>query len=86
MQQFANGVYGAAFAEGVARWCGQEGNYWGHNAIIRTTAFANCAGLPRLRTLRGREQLIMSHDFVEAGLLRRAGLERAIPTAHSGII
>ncbi|MCU9839059.1 glucans biosynthesis glucosyltransferase MdoH [Ruegeria sp. WL0004] len=73
MQQFANGVYGAAFAEGMARWCGQEGNYWGHNAIIRTAAFANCAGLPKLRSLSGREKLIMSHDFVEAGLLRRAG-------------
>lgn len=73
MQQFANGVYGAALAEGVARWCGREGNYWGHNAIIRTEAFAACAGLPRLRSLTGRDNLIMSHDFVEAGLLRRAG-------------
>ncbi len=73
MQQFANGVYGIAFAEGLARWCGQEGNYWGHNAIIRTKAFANCAGLPKLRSLSGQEKLIMSHDFVEAGLMRRAG-------------
>ncbi|WP_170450551.1 glucans biosynthesis glucosyltransferase MdoH [Ruegeria arenilitoris] len=73
MQQFANGVYGIAFAEGLSRWCGQEGNYWGHNAIIRTNAFATCAGLPKLRSLSGQEQLIMSHDFVEAGLLRRAG-------------
>ncbi|MFD3190641.1 glucans biosynthesis glucosyltransferase MdoH [Sedimentitalea sp. HM32M-2] len=73
MQQFANGVYGAALAEGVARWCGQEGNYWGHNAIIRTAAFASCAGLPHLRSWRGQDRLIMSHDFVEAGLLRRAG-------------
>ncbi len=73
MQQFANGVYGAALAEGMARWCGQEGNYWGHNAIIRTAAFAACAGLPHLRGRGGREALIMSHDFVEAGLLRRAG-------------
>ncbi|WP_170560878.1 glucans biosynthesis glucosyltransferase MdoH [Ruegeria atlantica] len=73
MQQFANGVYGIAFAEGLARWCGQEGNYWGHNAIIRTKAFANCAGLPKLRAQNGQEKLIMSHDFVEAGLLRRAG-------------
>ena len=69
MQQFANGVYGAAFAEGMARWCGQEGNYWGHNAIIRTAAFAASAGLPHLKG----DRLIMSHDFVEAGLLRRAG-------------
>jgi len=73
MQQFANGVYGIAFAEGLARWCGQEGNYWGHNAIIRTKAFATCAGLPKLRSFNGQEELIMSHDFVEAGLLRRAG-------------
>ncbi len=73
MQQFANGVYGAALAEGLSRWCGQEGNYWGHNAIIRTAAFASSAGLPKMRGLGGREQLIMSHDFVEAGLLRRAG-------------
>ncbi|WP_226688251.1 glucans biosynthesis glucosyltransferase MdoH [Ruegeria arenilitoris] len=73
MQQFANGVYGIAFAEGLARWCGQEGNYWGHNAIIRTKAFANCAGLPKLLSLNGQEKLIMSHDFVEAGLMRRAG-------------
>ncbi len=73
MQQFANGVYGIAFAEGLARWCGQEGNYWGHNAIIRTRAFASSAGLPKLRSLNGQDKLIMSHDFVEAGLLRRAG-------------
>lgn len=72
-QQFANGVYGMALAEGLARWSGQEGNYWGHNAILRTTAFAACAGLPHLRHWSGRESLIMSHDFVEASLLRRAG-------------
>ena len=67
-QQFANAIYGAALAEGLARWTGREGNYWGHNAVIRTRAFASSAGLPHLR---GR--LILSHDFVEAGLLRRAG-------------
>lgn len=72
MQQFASGVYGVALAEGMARWCGHEGNYWGHNAIIRTAAFAASAGLPRLRGPDGG-RLIMSHDFVEAGLLRRAG-------------
>jgi membrane glycosyltransferase len=78
MQQFANGVHGAALAEGLSRWVGHEGNYWGHNAIIRTRAFAACAGLPHLRSplgrrLGGADKLIMSHDFVEAGLLARAG-------------
>ena len=72
-QQFANAIYGVALAEGLARWTGREGNYWGHNAIIRTTAFAASAGLPHVRGLRGGDNLILSHDFVEAGLLRRAG-------------
>lgn len=72
-QQFSNTIYGAALAEGLARWADREGNYWGHNAIIRTAAFAACAGLPKLDTLRAKGALILSHDFVEAGLLRRAG-------------
>ena len=73
VQQFASTIYGAALSEGLATWCDREGNYWGHNAIIRTAAFASCAGLPRLDTLRAKGALILSHDFVEAGLLRRAG-------------
>ncbi|MEP3347629.1 MAG: glucans biosynthesis glucosyltransferase MdoH [Litoreibacter sp.] len=73
VQQFSNTIYGAALAEGLARWVDHDGNYWGHNAIIRTAAFASCAGLPRLDGFRSKGALILSHDFVEAGLLRRAG-------------
>ena len=73
IQQFSNIAYGWLLAEGLALWAQREGNYWGHNAIIRTRAFAASAGLPYLRGLRGQKQLIMSHDFVEAGLMRRAG-------------
>ncbi len=77
VQQFSNRIYGAALAEGLAKWTGREGNYWGHNAIIRCRAFASCAGLPKLKSRMrhrpGQEKLILSHDFVEAGLLRRAG-------------
>ncbi|MEM1317873.1 MAG: glucans biosynthesis glucosyltransferase MdoH, partial [Pseudomonadota bacterium] len=47
-QQFANNVYGGVLARGLRQWCGPDGNYWGHNAIIRTRAFAACCGLPRL--------------------------------------
>ncbi len=72
LQQFSNVAYGWLLAEGLALWSSAEGNYWGHNAIIRTRAFAESAGLPHL-TSRGRDDLILSHDFVEAGLLRRAG-------------
>ncbi|MGA9409856.1 MAG: glucans biosynthesis glucosyltransferase MdoH [Roseobacter sp.] len=73
LQQFSNIAYGWLLAEGLARWSRSEGNYWGHNAIIRTRAFAASAGLPYLTGRRGRSELILSHDFVEAGLLRRAG-------------
>ncbi|MFT7059543.1 MAG: membrane glycosyltransferase [Pseudorhodobacter sp.] len=73
VQQFSNRIYGAALAEGLAKWTDLDGNYWGHNAIIRCTAFASCAGLPRLKSRRGPGRLILSHDFIEAGLLRRAG-------------
>ncbi|MGI9354456.1 MAG: glucans biosynthesis glucosyltransferase MdoH, partial [Rhizobiaceae bacterium] len=75
VQQFSNRIYGTALAEGLAKWTGREGNYWGHNAIMRSAAFASCAGLPRLKPRRkgGPGKLILSHDFVEAGLLRRAG-------------
>ncbi len=73
LQQFSSAAYGGLLAEGLARWSDGEGNYWGHNAIIRTAAFARSAGLPRLPSRRGPGALIMSHDFVEAALLRRAG-------------
>ncbi len=73
LQQFSNIAYGWLLAEGLATWARSEGNYYGHNAIIRTRAFADCAMLPHLRGPRGRDALILSHDFVEAGLLRRAG-------------
>jgi membrane glycosyltransferase len=73
IQQFSNIAYGWLLAEGLARWAQHEGNYWGHNAIIRTRAFAAAAGLPHMKGLMGGSQLILSHDFVEASLLRRAG-------------
>ncbi|MEM7519770.1 MAG: glucans biosynthesis glucosyltransferase MdoH [Pseudomonadota bacterium] len=73
LQQFSNVAYGWLLAEGLALWSKSEGNYWGHNAIIRTRAFAQSAGLPGLPGRHRDNRLILSHDFVEAGLLRRAG-------------
>jgi membrane glycosyltransferase len=72
-QQFAGRVYGPLIAQGIAWWHGAEGNYWGHNAMIRTRAFAEQAGLPELRGRKPFGGHIMSHDFVEAALIRRAG-------------
>ncbi len=73
VQQFAGRVYGPLIAHGIAWWHGAEGNYWGHNAMIRTRAFAECAGLPELPGRKPFGGPIMSHDFVEAALIRRGG-------------
>jgi membrane glycosyltransferase len=73
LQQFAGRVYGPLIAHGIAWWHGAEGNYWGHNALIRTRAFAEQGGLPELHGRKPFGGVIMSHDFVEAALMRRGG-------------
>ena len=73
LQQFAARIYGPVIAAGLATWMGRDGNYWGHNAIIRTQAFASHCGLPHLRGKPPMGGHILSHDFVEAALIRRAG-------------
>ncbi len=73
LQQFSATAYGCVFARGLSAWQGHDGNYWGHNAIIRIRAFAECAGLPNLRGPSPFGGEIRSHDFVEAALIRRAG-------------
>ena len=81
LQQFSGRVYGPVVARGMASWQGDDGNYWGHNAIIRVRAFAAAAGLPVLPGKKPFGGAILSHDFVEAALLRRAGWAvRMLPT------
>ncbi len=73
VQQFAARIYGPVIATGLALWSGRDGNYWGHNAIIRTKAFADHCGLPDLSGKPPFGGHVLSHDFVEAALIRRAG-------------
>ncbi|MAN55903.1 MAG: glucans biosynthesis glucosyltransferase MdoH [Paracoccus sp.] len=73
LTQFAGRVYGPMIARGVSAWSGDTGNYWGHNAIIRVAAFAQACGLPRLSGKPPFGGTILSHDFVEAAALCRAG-------------
>ncbi len=81
MQSIASHNYGGLQGQGLSVWMGDEANYFGHNAIIRTQAFASCAGLPRLAGRSPWNGPILSHDFVEAALLRRAGWAvRLLPT------
>ena len=73
VQQFAARIYGPVIASGLATWMGRDGNYWGHNAIIRTKAFADHCGLPHLKGKPPFGGHVLSHDFVEAAFIRRAG-------------
>ncbi len=72
-QQFVNSCAGRMFNRGLAAWADDDANYYGHNAVLRVTAFLDCCALPELQ---GRPPLggqILSHDFVEAAMLCREG-------------
>lgn len=73
VQQFANHVYGPMFAAGLHFWQLGDAQYWGHNAIIRTAPFMAHCGLPQLSGNPPLGGTILSHDFVEAALMRGAG-------------
>ncbi|SDK14921.1 glucans biosynthesis glucosyltransferase MdoH [Billgrantia gudaonensis] len=84
LSQFAAALYAPMLAAGQSVWQGDTANYWGHNAILRLDAFTACAGLP---PLPGRPPLggeILSHDFVEAALLRRGGWQVQLDTRLGG--
>jgi membrane glycosyltransferase len=73
VQQFATGVYGPLFTAGLHAWQFGESHYWGHNAIIRVAPFIRYCALGRLPGHGALSGEILSHDFVEAALMRRAG-------------
>lgn len=74
-QQYANSVSGPMFTRGLSVWASGQGNYYGHNAVLRVSAFLDCCALPELRGEPPLGGHILSHDFVEAALLCRAGWE-----------
>jgi len=71
--QFSGELAGGLSAAGIAAWSGSSGNFWGHNAIIRVAAFKQHCALPKLRGPKPFGGDILSHDFVEAAYMRRAG-------------
>ena len=73
LQQFASHVYGPLFFAGLRFWQLDESGYWGHNAIVRMSPFMKYCALPHLSGSPPFGGEILSHDFVEAALMRRAG-------------
>jgi membrane glycosyltransferase len=84
LQQFAACVYGPVITRGLSAWSGDSGNYWGHNAIIRVGAFAQYCGLPKLKGRKPFGGFVLSHDFVEAALMRRGGWKVRMATDCGG--
>jgi len=69
-----------SYTMGTAWWQGDCGPYWGHNAVIRLAPFIESCALPLLADSRGQPRHILSHDQVEAVLMRKAGFDvRVLP-------
>ncbi|MDP2820216.1 MAG: glucans biosynthesis glucosyltransferase MdoH [Polaromonas sp.] len=72
-QQFASRMTGRLFTLGMQFWQLGESHYWGHNAILRVEPFMKHCALAPIQGTGGMAGGILSHDFVEAALMRRAG-------------
>ena len=73
VQSFGSRLYSPLFLAGLNYWQQHEGNYWGHNAVIRVQPFIDHCALPDLPGSEPFGGRILSHDFVEAALMRKAG-------------
>ena len=73
IQQFSTRVYGPLFTAGLHYWQLGESHYWGHNAIIRMKPFIEHCALALLPGKGPFAGEILSHDFIEAALMRRGG-------------
>jgi membrane glycosyltransferase len=74
-QQFLGRVAAPLFGAGLRCWQLGESHYWGHNAMLRVEPFMRHCALAPLPRRGGLGGEILSHDFVEAALMRRAGYE-----------
>jgi membrane glycosyltransferase len=84
MRQFAAHAYSSIFITGLNFWQGNAANYWGHNAIIRIEPFIEHCRLPKLSGQEPMGGSILSHDFVEAAFMRRAGWKVYLATELRG--
>jgi membrane glycosyltransferase len=74
-----------SYTIGSAWWQGDCGPYWGHNAILRLKSFIEHCQLPLLTADGEAERHILSHDQIEAALMRSAGYHvRVVPLEDLG--
>ncbi|MGQ0456759.1 MAG: glucans biosynthesis glucosyltransferase MdoH [Hyphomicrobium sp.] len=73
-----------AYTMGQAWWVGDCGPFWGHNALVRITPFVEACALPVLPGAPPLGGAVLSHDQVEATLMRRAGYEVRVMPVEDG--
>src|SRR5438445_12116160 len=73
--QFGMRLSMRSYTIGSAWWQGDCGPYWGHNAIVRIAPLVACCSLPVLEQGALVKGHVLSHDQIEAVLMRKAGYE-----------
>ncbi|TGK01009.1 glucans biosynthesis glucosyltransferase MdoH [Leptospira semungkisensis] len=73
LAQFGTWLGNPIFGAGSYYWQVFSGPFWGHNAIVRLKPFMEHCGLPGLPGESAIGGKILSHDTVEAALIRKAG-------------
>ena len=82
--QFGMRLSMRSYTIGSAWWQGDCGPYWGHNAIVRLAPFMTHCHLPILSASALVSGHVLSHDQVEAVLMRRAGYEVRVLAEEGG--
>ncbi len=82
--QFGMRLSMRSYTIGSAWWQGDCGPYWGHNAIVRLAPFMAHCDLPILSQSALVSGHVLSHDQVEAVLMRRAGYEVRVLAEEGG--
>ncbi len=83
--QFGMRLSMRSFTLGSAWWQGDCGPYWGHNAVLRLAPFIAHCELPVLPEDARFGGHVLSHDQIEATLMRSCGYEvRALPEEDLG--
>jgi membrane glycosyltransferase len=78
--QFGMRLSMRSYTVGSAWWQGDCGPYWGHNAIVRLAPFTACCNLPVLDERALVKGHVLSHDQIEAVLMRKAGFKVQVLT------
>ncbi|HET8972221.1 MAG TPA: glucans biosynthesis glucosyltransferase MdoH, partial [Pseudolabrys sp.] len=74
-----------SYTIGSAWWQGDCGPYWGHNAALRLKPFIEYCALSVLSMDGTQDRHVLSHDQIEAALMRAAGYEvRVLPEENLG--